>query len=101
VWALLALFLIWSRPAIGQSTGGAAQPLDVTLTTPLLQELPTSDNPFTVLETLSPGVTSDRFTSGGLNVASPPRLEGFLNSWTQTQFRIGDVSITDPLIGGL
>src|SRR5205823_3818949 len=43
---------------------------------------------------------ADRFLAGGLNAAAPPRVGGFLNSWTQTEFRIGDITITDPRAGG-
>src|SRR5205823_3572108 len=65
----------------------------------LLRELPTSNSPFTVLETI-PEVITDRFSSSGLNAAAAPRLGAFLNSWTQTQFRIGDLNVTDPRTGG-
>ena len=32
--------------------------------------------------------------------ATAPRFGGFLNSWTQTGFRIGDITVTDPRTGG-
>ena len=65
-----------------------------------LSDLPATNNPFAVLETVQPEAISDRFSSNGLNVGAAPRLGGFLNSWTQTQIRIGDVTITDPRAGG-
>jgi hypothetical protein len=52
------------------------------------------------VETVQAEVISDRFYAAGLNAATAPRFGAFLNSWTQTQFRIGDVNITDPRWGG-
>jgi hypothetical protein len=72
----------------------------VTLSPDVLQALPASHSPFAILETIPPEVIADRFTAGGLNAASPPRFGALLNSWNQTQYRIGDVSVTDPLAGG-
>jgi hypothetical protein len=53
-----------------------------------------------VAETIQLEAISDLFTAGGLNVATAPKAGALLNSWTQTQYRIGDVSITDPRAGG-
>jgi hypothetical protein len=65
-----------------------------------LRDLPTSNNPLAIVESVQPEAIADRFTAGGLNAATPPRFGGFLGSWTQTEFRIGDVSVTDPRTGG-
>jgi len=66
----------------------------------VLQALPASNSPFAVVETIPPDVIADRFTAGGLNAGTPPRFGALLGSWNQTQYRIGDVSIGDPLAGG-
>ena len=82
--------------------GAAAQtpqpPLDDSVTDTLegraLQELPVADDLFGVLETMHAAVISDRFSPGGLSAAQPVRVGAYMNSWTQTAFRIGDVDIT-------
>ena len=65
-----------------------------------LRDLPTSDNLYSVLETMQPSLIPDRFTEGGLSNGQPARVGGFLSSWTQTRFRIGDVDLTDPTGSG-
>ncbi len=100
-WAFLAVVII-AVPvsALGQTTALPEQPLlGSTLSADLLRDLPTSNTPFAVLENVQSESIGDLFSAGGLNVATAPRFGAFLNSWTQTQFRIGDVSITDPLAG--
>jgi hypothetical protein len=67
----------------------------------LLGDLPTSDTIYTILETIQPSLITDRFTGGGLFTGQPARVGGFLSSWTQTQFTIGDVDITDPTGSGM
>ena len=90
-----------SSAAAGQTAPLPEQPvLGSTLNADLLRDLPTSNSPFAVLETIHVESISDRFSSGGLNVATAPRFGAFLNSWTQTQFRIGDITVTDPRAGG-
>ena len=74
--------------------------LGSTMTSELARDLPTSNTPFALLETAQPEVTGDLFSAGGLNVAGTPKFGAFLNSWTQTRFRIGDVTFTDPRAGG-
>jgi len=61
-----------------------------------LRDLPASDNIFSLLETVEGEVISDRFYGGGLNTGRPARDGAFLNSWTQTQFFVGDVNVTVP-----
>ena len=90
-----------SSSGAAQTSTPAEQPvLGATFTAGFLRDLPLSGNPFAALETIQPEVIADRFSSGGLNLASAPRLGGFLNSWTQTEIRIGDVAVTDPHAGG-
>jgi len=79
--------------------GGAvafAQEASTTLTEPMLHDLPVSSNIFSPIETTQADVTSDRFYGGGLNTGRSARIGSFLSSFTQNQFRIGDVNITAP-----
>ncbi len=73
------------RPAVGS-----------TLTADILRDLPTSGNLFDVLEAMQADVTVDRFYGGGLNAGQPGRAGNFLGSATETEFRVGDVDVTDP-----
>src|SRR6478609_8514236 len=75
--------------------GAAAQdvyPVD------LFRDLP-SANVFALLEAAQPEATTDRFNSGGLNGGEPDRAGAFLASWSQTQYRLGDVQISSPVDG--
>ena len=90
-----------SSSAAGQAAALPAQPLlGSTLSAGVLRDLPTGNNPFAVPETIQLETIGDLFSAGGLNVATAPKIGGLLNSWTQTQYRIGDVAITDPRAGG-
>ena len=100
--ALLAVAMMTGpASAAGQTPPLPAQPLlGSALDAGLLRDLPTANNPFSVLETLQPETIGSLFAAGGLNAATAPMVGGFLNSWTQTQFRIGDINVTDPRAGG-
>src|SRR4029077_17242103 len=65
----------------------------------LLRALPVANNPLTILETIQLEAIANRVSTGGLAVTAT-EVGGLLNSWTQTQSRIGDVAITDPRTGG-
>ena len=65
----------------------------------LLRELPNGFSLFAFLETTQPDIVSDRFNGGGLNVAEPARLGSFLNSWSQTRYRLGEVDISSAVDG--
>ena len=98
---LALVFLGAATASYGQTAALPEQPLlGTTLSGDLLQHLPTTNNPFAALENLQTEVIGDRVSSGGMNITPVPRFGSFLNSWTQTQFRIGDIAITDPLTGG-
>src|SRR5712671_2917053 len=71
-----------------------------TLTMQTIAELPLGDNVYSALETMESEVIADRFNSGGLNTGEGARVGGFLGSWSQTLFRIGDVDISDPAGSG-
>ena len=61
-----------------------------------LRDLPIADTVSGALETVYGMVITDRFSSGGVSDAQPARVGAFLNSWTQTTVRIGDVDVTSP-----
>ena len=86
--------------ATGQTVSLPEQPLlGSTLNGDAMRDLPTTDNPFAVLETIQPETIGSRVSSGGLNIPAP-QFGAFLNSSTQTQYRIGDIAISDPRAGG-
>ena len=98
--ALLAV--IFSTQAAAQSSFATVEPPPVgaTFTADILRDLPLGDNIYALLETTQADVIADRFNSAGLNVGGPSRLDGFLSSWSQTSFRLGDVNVSDPNGGG-
>lgn len=61
-----------------------------------LSSLPLGENVYALLETTQTELISDRFSSAGLSAGEGARIGGFLGSWSQTRFRIGDIDITDP-----
>ncbi|MEQ1870487.1 MAG: TonB-dependent receptor [Vicinamibacterales bacterium] len=65
-----------------------------------LSALPLGENVYALLETTQSEMISDRFSSGGLNLGQGARIGGFLGSWSQTRFRIGDIDVTDPTGSG-
>jgi hypothetical protein len=65
-----------------------------------LTYLPASSNLYSILETIQADLISDRLDTGGLGLAQPARVGAHGSTWTQTQFRIGDVGITDPTGSG-
>lgn len=89
-----------AAPALGQTPvpSALANPPEVGswLTADMLANLPVADNIYSVLETTQSEVISDRFNGSGLNIGENSRVGGFLGSWSQTSFRIGDIDVTDP-----
>ena len=101
-YLLTAALIVAMRASVfGQSQLPPQPLLGTALSAEILRELPASGNPFTVLDTMQTEAIGDRFVAAGLNAATPPRLGGLLNSWTQTQIRFGDVTITDARTGGV
>jgi hypothetical protein len=99
VCAALLLFPVSARaqppaPEIEQPLLGSS------LTAGELADLPTGNSVFAVPETIQLETVSDLFTAGGLGATAAPKIGGYLSSWTQTQYRVGDVTITDPRAGG-
>jgi hypothetical protein len=98
----IAAVVLAAGTAVAQPPELPPQPvLGSVFTAALLRDLPTGNSPVAVLETIQLQTIGDGFTAGGLNITTPIRFGGYLNSWTQTQYRIGDVSITDPRTGGV
>lgn len=95
--ALLALAL----PSTGAGQTSTLQlptaPVGTTVPGDVLRDLPLGDNVYSLLENTQSEVISDRFNSGGLNVGGDTRVGGFLGSWSQTRFRIGDLEVSDPM----
>src|SRR5688500_2517011 len=101
--AFAALFVFIVRmPAAGQSPATAIEPPPIgsLFDASVVRDLPLGDSIYALLETTQAEVISDRFNSGGLNTGGPSRFGGFLGSWSQTLFRIGDLNISDPAGGG-
>lgn len=89
-----------SASAQGTSANDGERPIGSSFGTEVLRDLPVGFNVYSLLETTQSEVISDRFNSGGLNVGSDARVGGFLGSWTQTRFTIGDVDVSDPAGSG-
>ena len=94
---LLALMLpasvagqIRSAPTNNTPAVGSSFPADV------VRDLPLGNSVYSILENTQSEVIADRFNSGGLNVGGDTRLGGFLGSWSQTLFRVGDIDVSDP-----
>jgi len=98
--AAMAVLLALVLPAsvTGQTTSTATDivPIGAEFPADVLRDLPLGDNIYSLLETTQSEVISDRFNSGGLNVGGDTRAGGFLGSWSQTRFRIGDIDVSDP-----
>ena len=96
------LALVLPASVTGQTTPAAADivPIGAAFPAEVLRDLPLGDNIYSLLETTQSEVISDRFNSGGLNVGGDTRTGGFLGSWSQTRFRIGDIDVSDPLGSG-
>jgi len=65
-------------------------PIDV------LADLPSGDNLPSFLGSVVPEFIPDRLDTGGVSTGEAARLGAHGSSWTQTQYRLGDVDITDP-----
>ena len=98
--ALLVLLLHSAAAAQSPTTTYEPPPIGSAFDADVLRDLPLGGNIYALLETTQADVISDRFNSGGLNVGGSARLDGFLSSWSQTMFRIGDLNVSDPNGGG-
>ena len=95
--ALLAATLL-SGPVAAQTSPSTVEipPVGSVFPSDVIRDLPLGDNVYALLETTQAEVISDRFSSGGLNVGGDARSGGFLGSWSQTRFRVGDLDVSDP-----
>lgn len=92
------LILLSSAAAFAQTAASSVTipALGSSFPAELVSNLPIGDSVYAILETTQSEVIADRFNNGGLNVGGDSRVGGFLGSWSQTLFRVGDVDITDP-----
>jgi hypothetical protein len=107
--------LVRTLVALLAATAGTAATLDAQTATPpaepvsrpqpmlvtdipemALTDLPSSSNLYSLLETMPADVISSRMDTGGLGMGQPARIGAHGSTWTQTQFRIGDINVTDP-----
>jgi hypothetical protein len=101
---VVVMSMLWLSLAAGAAAQTTSPPsifansaeVGSSLTADTLANLPLAENVYSVLETTQSEVISDRFNASGLNVGENARVGGFLGSWSQTSFRIGDIDITDP-----
>lgn len=66
----------------------------------VLRDLPTSESIFSILETVEPSLVSDRMSGSGAYTGQAARISGFFSSWSQTLYRVGEVSLSDPTGSG-
>ena len=97
---LLASLVVANSPGVAdaQSAPLASSP-GSSLPAAVLRDLPLGGNVFAMAETMQPEAVTDRFNNGGLNAAGAARAGAFLASWSQTQYRVGDVNISSPVDG--
>jgi hypothetical protein len=65
-----------------------------------LADVPSGRTVWSLLDTAHPFVISDRMDNGGLWSARPAKLGGSGPSWSQTQFRLDGLDVTDMREGG-
>jgi hypothetical protein len=95
---IVIAFLTMTSAAHAQAAPAPEEhpPIGSSFSQSMLRDLPSSNNLFSLLESVEPNVITDRFYGGGLNTGQAARVGAFLNSWTQTQYRVGEVNITAP-----
>src|ERR671931_2021531 len=94
------LFAAVAASARAQTPPADRPPLGSHVTTAPLADLPSSADLYSLLDAAVPEVIADRIDTGGLSTGDPARTGAHGSSWTQTLFRIGDASITDPVGSG-
>ncbi len=96
--ALVALLVLtYPTLAAAQSpTGSDAPQVGSVFPADVIRDLPVGDSVYAILETTQSELISDRFNSAGMNIGGDTRVGGFLGSWSQTLFRVGDIDISDP-----
>ena len=97
-----ALAVASSRAAYAQPTAAPLDPPTVStlLDADVIGDLPSDGTVLSLLETTEPSLIADRISGGGLYTGQAPRIGGFLSSWSQTLYRLGEVSVSDPTGSG-
>ncbi len=101
--AVLAVLLATMLPASAAAqspTNTDAPPVGSVFPAEVIRDLPVGDSVYALLETTQSELISDRFNSAGMNIGGDTRVGGFLGSWSQTLFRVGDIDISDPAGSG-
>ncbi len=101
--AALATLLALTLPALAAAqspTNTDAPPVGSVFPADVIRDLPLGDSVYAILETTQSELISDRFNSAGMNIGGDTRIGGFLGSWSQTLFRVGDIDISDPAGSG-
>ena len=104
-WTILltTMVLLWAVHAAAQAppTGPAdTRPLGARYTADTLGVLPISESIFSLADTAEPDAIVDRIQPGNSNPGSPARVGAHGSSWTQTNYRVGDVDVTNPIGNG-
>jgi len=97
-FACAAIVTVTSATARGQSqTEPLRSPaIEHSIPFDVLADLPSSDNLPSLLGAVLPEFIPDRLDTGGISTGEAARLGAHGSTWTQTQYRLGDVDITDP-----
>ncbi|MEP7306884.1 MAG: TonB-dependent receptor [Acidobacteriota bacterium] len=93
---LVAAALTLAGPTAFAQNAPERPMLGSTFTAPVLADLPTGTNLYSVFDAIPAEVISDRVDTGGLYSGQAARVGSHGSSWTQTLFRLGEVDITNP-----
>ena len=65
-----------------------------------LRTFPNSGNVWSLLESQDPSTVTNRLDVGGLRTGEPALFGALGASWTENQYRLGGLNVTDPYIPG-
>ncbi|HVP54019.1 MAG TPA: carboxypeptidase-like regulatory domain-containing protein [Candidatus Eisenbacteria bacterium] len=66
-----------------------------------MQQLPNGRNIWALLQSQEPSTVTNRFEIGGTETAVPALFSAFGASWTENQYRLNGLNVTDPYQPGL
>ncbi len=66
-----------------------------------MKELPNGRNIWSLLQNQEPSTVTNRLEIGGTETAVPALFSAFGASWTENQYRLNGMDVTDPYIPGL
>jgi hypothetical protein len=66
-----------------------------------IQKLPNGRNIWSLLQGQEPSSVTNRFEIGGLEAAAPALFSGLGASWTENQYQLNGLDVTDPYVPGL